>query len=468
MSMEFKLLIDGDLVDGADRLAVINPATGEPFATCARADAAQLERAIAAAKRAFPTWRDSGQPQRQALLHKLADAMEARFEDFARLLTQEQGKPIAEARFEVGGAIAAFRHFGAQVLHPETLVDEPNALVVEHYAPLGVVGCIVPWNFPMILLAIKVSIALSTGNTVVAKPAPTTPLTAALLGEVAAGILPPGVFNVIVDANDLGGLLSSHPDVAKISFTGSTATGRKVMASAATTLKRLTLELGGNDVAIVLDDADPAEVAAKIYGAATFNAGQTCMAAKRLYVPNAMLDDIGGRLAALASATVLGDGLEPGTQMGPIQNRMQFDKLQDLMAATQGEGTVLTGGARLNRPGYFIQPAIVRDLADDARLVTEEQFGPLVPLLSYDTIEDVIARANASDYGLGGTVWGKDLDKAAAVARGIETGTVWINKHLDLRFDVPFGGVKQSGLGREQGQAGLKEFVDARIVNMAR
>jgi len=466
--MEFKLLIDGDLVDGADRLAVTNPATGEPFATCARADAAQLERAVAAAKRAFPAWRDGGQPQRQALLHKVADAMEAHFEDFARLLTQEQGKPLAEARFELGGSIAAFRHFGAQILQPETLVDEPDSLVVEHYSPLGVVGCIVPWNFPMILLAIKVSAALSTGNTVVVKPAPTTPLTAALLGEVAAGILPPGVFNVIIDANDLGGMLSSHPDVAKISFTGSTATGRKVMASAAATLKRLTLELGGNDVAIVLDDADPAEVAAKLYAAATFNAGQTCMAAKRLYVPNAMLDEIGERLTTLASATVLGDGLDAGTQMGPIQNRMQFDKLQELMAATQSEGTVLTGGARLNRPGYFIQPAIVRDLADDARLVTEEQFGPLVPLLSYDTIEDVLARANASDYGLGGTVWGKDLDKAAAVARAIDTGTVWINKHLDLRFDVPFGGVKQSGLGREQGQAGLKEFVDARIVSMAR
>jgi len=466
--MAFKLLIDGDLVDGADRLAVINPATGEPFATCARADAAQLERVVAAAKRAFPAWRDGGQPQRQALLHKVADAMEARFEDFARLLTQEQGKPLAEARFELGGSIAAFRHFGAQILQPETLVDEPDSLVVEHYSPLGVVGCIVPWNFPMILLAIKVSAALSTGNTVVVKPAPTTPLTAALLGEVAAGILPPGVFNVIIDANDLGGMLSSHPDVAKISFTGSTATGRKVMASAAATLKRLTLELGGNDVAIVLDDADPAEVAAKLYAAATFNAGQTCMAAKRLYVPNAMLDEIGERLTTLASATVLGDGLDAGTQMGPIQNRMQFDKLQELMAATQSEGTVLTGGARLNRPGYFIQPAIVRDLADDARLVTEEQFGPLVPLLSYDTIEDVLARANASDYGLGGTVWGKDLDKAAAVARAIDTGTVWINKHLDLRFDVPFGGVKQSGLGREQGQAGLKEFVDARIVSMAR
>jgi acyl-CoA reductase-like NAD-dependent aldehyde dehydrogenase len=466
--MDFKLLIDGDLVEGADRLAVINPATGESFATCARADASQLERAVAAAKRAFPAWRDSGQTIRQAYLHKLADVMEARADDFAHLLTREQGKPLAEAKFEVGGSIAAFRYFGAQVLKPETLVDEPDSLVVEHYTPLGVVGCIVPWNFPMILLAIKVSIALSTGNTVVAKPAPTTPLTAALLGEVAASILPPGVFNVIIDANDLGGALSSHPDVAKISFTGSTATGRKVMASAAATLKRLTLELGGNDVAIVLDDADPAEVAGKIYAAATFNAGQTCMAAKRLYVPNAMLDEVGERLTALASATVLGDGLDAGTQMGPIQNRMQFEKLQDLMAATHGEGTVLTGGARLNRPGYFIQPAIVRDLADDARLVTGEQFGPLVPLLSYDTIEDVIARANASDYGLGGTVWGKDLDKAAAVARAIDTGTVWINKHLDLRFDVPFGGVKQSGLGREQGQAGLKEFVDAKIVSMAR
>ena len=466
--MEFKLLIDGDLVEGADRLAVINPATGEPFATCARADAAQLECAVAAAKRAFPAWRDSGHPKRQAYLHNLADAMEARADDFARLLTREQGKPLAEAKFEVGGAIAAFRYFGSQVLQPETLVDEPDSLVIEHYTPLGVVGCIVPWNFPMILLAIKVSIALSTGNTVVAKPAPTTPLTAALLGEVAASILPPGVFNVIIDANDLGGALSSHPDIAKISFTGSTATGRKVMASAAATLKRLTLELGGNDVAIVLDDADPAEVAGKIYAAATFNAGQTCMAAKRLYVPNAMLDEVGERLTALALATVLGDGLDAGTQMGPIQNRMQFDKLQDLMVATHGEGTVLTGGARLNRPGYFIQPAIVRDLPDDARLVTEEQFGPLVPLLSYDTIEDVIARANASDYGLGGTVWGKDLDKAATVARAIHTGTVWINKHLDLRFDVPFGGVKQSGLGREQGQAGLKEFVDAKIVSMAR
>ncbi len=466
--MTYKLLIDGELTDGADVLPVVNPATGEAFATCARADLVQLERAVAAAKRAFPAWRDAGHERRREALHRVADALEVRAADFARLLTMEQGKPLAEAQFEIGGSIAAFRYFGSQELRSETLVDEPNCLVTEHYSPLGVVGCIVPWNFPMVLLAIKVSVALTTGNTVVAKPAPTTPLTAALLGEIAAPLLPPVVLNVIVDANDLGAALTAHPDVAKISFTGSTATGRKVMASAAATLKRLTLELGGNDVAIVLADADPADVAGKLYSAATLNAGQTCMAAKRIYLPDTMIDEMGERLAALASSTVLGDGLVEGTQMGPVQNRMQFDKLQDLMAATHGEGTILAGGGRLNRRGYFVQPTIVRDLADDARLVTEEQFGPLVPLLSYRSIEEVIGRANAGDYGLGGTVWGRDLDKAATVARGIETGTVWINKHLDLRFDVPFGGVKQSGLGREQGRAGLKEFVDARIVNMAR
>jgi acyl-CoA reductase-like NAD-dependent aldehyde dehydrogenase len=192
------------------------------------------------------------------------------------------------------------------------------------------------------------------------------------------------------------------------------------------------------------------------------------MAAKRLYVPEAMIDEVGERIARLAAATVVGDGLEPDTQLGPIQNRMQFDKLRDLMVATRTEGRILSGGDPLNREGFFIAPMVVRDLADDARLVTEEQFGPLVPLLSYRSIDEVIARANASDYGLGGTVWGRDLDKAAAVARRIESGTVWINKHLDLRFDVPFGGIKQSGIGREQGKAGLKEFVDARIVSMAR
>lgn len=465
---KFKLLIDGQLVAGAGTLPVINPATGEPFADCPRADGAQLELAVAAARRAFPAWGACDHEVRHAALSKLADAMEARFGEFAQLLTLEQGKPLSQAEFEVGGAIAAFRHFGAQKLSAQTLVEEPNSLVTEQYAPLGVVVCITPWNFPLILQSIKVAVALSTGNTVVAKPAPTTPLTTLLLGECAATTLPPGVFNTLVDANDLGTALSGHPDVAKISFTGSTATGRKIMSSAAPTLKRLTLELGGNDAAIVLDDVDLDELAPKIFQAATYNAGQVCMAAKRIYVPQAMVSGLCDRLVAIAEATVVGDGMDPATQIGPIQNRIQFQKLLDLSADTQTVGTVLTGGAQLNRPGYFIQPMIARDLPETSRLVQEEQFGPLIPVLGYDSIDEAIARANASEFGLSGTVWGTDLDRATAVAGRIETGTVWINKHLDLRFDVPFGGVKQSGIGREQGDVGMKEFVSTRIVSIAR
>lgn len=466
--MNFKLLINGALVYGASSLPVYNPATGEVFTECPRADVAQLDAAIAAAKRAFPAWRDEGHDARKTAMDALADAMEARFDEFARVLTTEQGKPLAQAQFEVGGAIAAFRHFAAQELKPKVLVDEPNSLVIEQYSPLGVVACITPWNFPLILLSIKVAVALSTGNTVVAKPAPTTPLTTLMLGECAAATLPAGVFNTLVDANDLGGQLSAHPDVAKISFTGSTATGRKVMASAAPTLKRLTLELGGNDAAIILDDADLDVIVPQIFQAATYNAGQVCMAAKRIYVPSHMADGLCDRLVAIAQSAIVGDGMDPATQIGPIQNQMQFDKLIDLASDTMRSGKVLTGGERLNRPGYFIPPMIARDLADDSRLVREEQFGPLIPVLSYASVDEAVARANDSEFGLAGTVWGADLDRATAVAGRISTGTVWINKHLDLRFDVPFGGVKQSGIGREQGEDGLREFTDARVISIAR
>lgn len=466
--MEFKLLIDGQRVDGAGRMPVINPATGEILTECPRADLAQLEQAVAAARRAFPGWSALDHAARQDALGRLADAMEARFGDFARILTAEQGKPLAQAEFEVGGAIAAFRYFGAQELRPETLVDEAGSLVVEQYFPLGVVACITPWNFPLVLLAIKVAAALSTGNTVVAKPAPTTPLTALLLGECAAEVLPPGVFHTLVDANDLGAALTAHPVIAKVSFTGSTATGRRVMSAAAATLKRLTLELGGNDAAVLLDDVDLDDVAPKIFQAATYNAGQVCMAAKRIYVPRALADGLCDRLAALAQSAVVGDGMDPATQIGPIQNRMQFDKLRELCDDSVLHGKVLTGGVVLNRPGYFISPMVVRDLPESARLVREEQFGPLIPVLPYDSVDEAVGRANASEFGLAGTVWAADLERAAKVAARIETGTVWVNKHLDLRFDVPFGGLKQSGVGREQGRDGLKEFVNTRVVSMAR
>ena len=466
--MSYRLLIDGRLVDGAASLDVVDPATATVFATAQRADRAQLDAAVEAATRAFPAWSALSREQRAGYLETLADAVEARFEEFALLLTSEQGKPLAEARFEVGGAVAALRYFAQVDLPPETLVDDAENLIVEHRAPLGVVGVITPWNFPLILLVVKVAPALSTGNTVVAKPAPTTPLTTLLLGEVAADILPAGVFNTIVDANDLGSALAAHPGVAKVSFTGSTETGRKVMGSAAGTLKRLTLELGGNDAAILLDDVDVDEVAPRIFAAATINAGQVCMAAKRIYAPRALYDRLCDALGALARAAVVDDGRNQGAQIGPLQNRQQYDKVLDLIDDARGSGTIVAGGGRLDREGFFIAPTVVRDLPDDARLVREEQFGPVIPVLAYDALDDLVARVNDSEFGLAGSIWTSDPTRALDLAMRLDTGTVWINKHLDLRFDVPFGGAKQSGIGREQGIEGVREFTQAKVINMAK
>lgn len=463
---EFRLLIDGALVAGTAELPVVNPATGEAFACAPRADAAQLDQAVAAAQSAFPAWAALGWDDRRELLNALADAMDARFQDFARLLTLEQGKPLDQACFEVGGSIAALRYFAGLELHDRVLRDTAEERIVEFRTPLGLVAAITPWNFPLMLLMLKVAPALVAGNVVIAKPAPTTPLTTLLLGEVAAPILPAGVLQTIVDANDLGHLLTAHPGVAHVSFTGSTATGKKVLASTADGLKRSTLELGGNDAALVLDDADVDAVAPAIFRAATLNAGQICLAAKRIYAPAALYDRLCDALAKLAGEAVVGDGLEQGTQIGPIQNCLQFEKLLGYLAEAQKSGRVMAGGKRLDRDGFFVPPTVVRDIPDDSSLVSEEQFGPIIPVLPYDSLDDAIARINASDYGLGGTIWTSDAARGEAVARRIESGTIWVNRHLDLPFDVPFGGAKQSGIGRQQGIEGLEEFTQARVVNV--
>lgn len=463
----YKLLIDGKLVDGASSMEIVNPATGKAFASCARADAAQLDAAVAAAKAAFPDWAARPFSERRELLDRYADAIEARKEEFARLLTQEQGKPLPQAAYEMEGTIGLLRTFASMELKLEILRDDGATRLIRQWTPLGVVAAITPWNFPMLLLMMKLAPALAAGNTLVAKPAPTTPLTTLLLGEIAADILPAGVLNIIVDQNDLGAQLTTHPDIAKVSFTGSTGTGKKVMQSVADTLKRLTLELGGNDAAIVLDDADVNEVAPAIFQAATLNAGQICLAAKRVYAPTSLYNDLCDALAKLADEAVVDDGEKQGTQIGPIQNRAQFEKLKEFLADAHANGSVIAGGAPLDRDGYFIAPTIVKDIPDDARLVREEQFGPILPILAYDSIEDAIARANDSEYGLGGTIWTSNPERAIDVALKIDSGTVWINKHLDLPFDVPFGGAKQSGFGAELGREGLEEFTQSKIVNVA-
>jgi acyl-CoA reductase-like NAD-dependent aldehyde dehydrogenase len=463
-----QMLINGKLVAGAATLDVINPATGRLLTRCARADSKQLDAAVAAAKAAFGSWSQRSIDSRRQVLLQVAAAIEARSDDFAQLLTREQGKPLVHAGYEVAGSVATLRAYAARDLPDEVLRDSESEQIIRQHTPLGVVAAITPWNYPLLLLMIKLAPALLAGNTVVAKPAPTTPLTTLLLGEVCADLLPPGVLNVIVDANDLGGQLTQHPDVAKVAFTGSTATGRKVMASVAGTLKRITLELGGNDAAIVMDDVDVKEVATKIFQAAMINTGQVCLAIKRVYVPASIYEAMCTEFVALANTQVVGDGLDPATELGPLQNASQFAKVKEFIDDAREHGRIVAGGAALNREGYFIAPTIVRDIADDARLVREEQFGPVLPVLRYSDVDDAVARANDTEYGLGASVWGRDTQRAAEVAQRIQAGTVWVNKHLDLASDVPFGGAKQSGIGVQSGQEGLEAFTQTRIVNIAK
>ena len=406
---------------------------------------------------------NSGLSHEEAL--KRLSALEARVAEFASLLTSEQGKPIDQATYEIIGCTYILRAFAAMRVEDRILKDEGGNRVIEHRTPLGVIAAITPWNFPVILMMNKLGPAMITGNTMVVKPAPTTPLTTLLFGELARDILPAGVLNIVCDQNDLGAMLTSHPDVAKVAFTGSTATGKKVMAAAAGSVKRVTLELGGNDAAIVLDDVEPKMIARKVYDGAMANAGQICVAVKRAYVPSTIYDEFCEEVARLASEAIVDDGSKQGTQIGPIQNAQQFERVKKLIDEARSQGTIIAGGAPIDREGYFIPPTIVRDLPDDAALVREEQFGPVLPILQYDDIEDVIARANDSEFGLGGTVWGTDVARATAVARRIDTGTVWVNQHLAIDPNIPFRGSKQSGFGAELGEAGLEEYTQAHIIN---
>jgi acyl-CoA reductase-like NAD-dependent aldehyde dehydrogenase len=465
---DYKLLINGALVSGDSTLDVVNPATEEVFATCSRASKAQLDEAVAAAQAAFPAWSATAIDERRAVLIKIADVIQANINDLARLLVQEQGKPLQDAMGEVFGASAFFRYFASLSLDPKVVADDATSRIEVRRKPLGVVGCIIPWNFPVMLMAFKVPAALLAGNTVIVKPAPTTPLTALKLGELIKDLVPAGVVNIIADNNELGGAMTSHPGIRKISFTGSTETGKKVMASAADALKRVSLELGGNDALIVLDDVDPKETAPKVLGAAMQNAGQVCIAAKRIYVHESMYDAMCDELARLAGDIVVGDGLQQGTQMGPLQNKAQFEKVMGFIESARKDGKVIAGGGRKGDKGYFINPTIVRDIADGAKLVDEEQFGPVMPVIKYSDPADAVRRANASIYGLGGSIWAKDSEKAWNLAEQMESGSVWVNKHADIQPHLPFGGAKFSGVGSELGEEGLKEFTQVQVLNMAR
>ncbi|UJW83981.1 aldehyde dehydrogenase family protein [Devosia sp. SL43] len=467
---KFRLLIGGALVDGDLTLAVVNPATEEVLAHAPRASLNQLNAAVAAAKSAFPQWAATPIAERRQAMLALADAIDMHADELGRLLTQEQGRPLDHTMGEVRGTAQRFRYWAEQTLDVEVLEDSDDMRVEAHRKPLGVVAAIVPWNFPLGMMSWKVAPSLLVGNTLVVKPAPTTPLTTLRLGELARDLLPPGVLNIITDDNDLGATLAEHPDVAKVSFTGSIATGRKVMASGAVTLKHLTLELGGNDAAIVLDDVNPAKIAAQLFGGAFYNSGQVCTAIKRLYVHASVYDQICDELAKLADQAVVGDGLDQGTEFGPINNRRQFEKVKELLADARINGTVMpsSNGAAAER-GYFIRPTIVRDIQEGSRLVDEEQFGPVLPVLKFSEDEDALARANNTLFGLGGSIWSSNAERAYALADRLEAGMVWINRHGGAWDHIPFLGSKQSGIGSELGGArALEEYTQLKIVNIKR
>lgn len=465
---DYPMLIGGKLVDGDNKLKVVNPATEAVFATIERASQKQAGEAIAAAKAAFPAWSKTPIEKRQAAVSKIADIVRDNATELAGLLTAEQGKPLPEALGEMAWTEGYLRHYATLSLETKVVQDDATARVEVHRKPLGVVVGIVAWNFPVLLAAWKLGPALVAGNTIVLKPAPTTPVATLRFAALIKDAVPPGVVNVIADENELGAFLTSHPDVAKVSFTGSTETGKKIMKSGADTLKRLTLELGGNDVAIVLDDVNVKEVAPKIFDAAMLNCGQVCMAAKRIYVQDAIYDEMASAMAAIAKDVVVDDGAKQGARIGPLQNRMQFEKVKGLIDSAKKEGATVVGGESGGRSGFFIKPAIVTNVKEGNRIVDEEQFGPVIPLIRFKSDSEIVSRANASPYGLGGSVWSSNFDRARKIAEDIDAGTVWINQHITIGPHIPMAGSKQSGIGVEQSQEGLAEFTQVRVLNMAK
>ena len=465
----YDMTIDGKSVPGAAEIEVVNPATGEVFAKAPDCSPAQLDAAVESSQKAFELWKKLSFDERAAYLNKCAEALADVAPQMARLFTREQGRPVDFATMEIAGSvdwIKAVTQFRPPV---HVFEDSAEQFVETKYVPLGVVCGIAPWNFPINLAIWKIAPALLAGNTMVLKPSPFTPLATLKMGQLFGEILPPGVLNIISGGDDLGPWMTSHPGFAKISFTGSTATGKRVMESASKDLKKITLELGGNDAAIIMPDVDLDEIAEKIFFGSFFNTAQICVATKRLYVHEDVYEGLRDRLIAMAKGTKLGDGSEQGTNMGPIQNIKQFERVKELLADAKDNGLdVIECSTMPESDGYFIPVTIVDNPPEQTRVVQEEAFGPILPMLKFKDVDDVIARANDSEYGLAGAVWSKDTDKALEIARRMETGNVWINQNLILRPDVPFGGHKNSGFGVENGLEGFLEYMTPQSVYMAR
>lgn len=467
---DYKNLIDGEMVDNGEWLEVLNPANEQVVGRVPASGKDELDRAVAAARRAFKSWKKTSHEERQQVIQGIAAAIKENADELFRLLTTEQGKPHAQAQQEIYGAAGLAAAQSTLTLDDVVNQDDDTRLSRTRRVPVGVVGGIVPWNFPIMMAIQKIVPALVAGCTIVLKPSPFTPLTTLRIAELIKDVVPAGTVNIITGEDTLGPLITGHPDIDKITFTGSTATGKKIMEGAAGDLKRITLELGGNDASIVLPDADVEKVAEQLFWSSFSNAGQVCIAAKRIYIHEDIYDDLSKAIAEYAKTVVVGDGSQQGTGVGPIQNKKQYERVLELIQDAKDNGyKFLTGGDKdPSGTGYYVPITILDNPPEDARIVAEEQFGPVMPLMKFESVDEVIERANNSEYGLAGAVWTKDTDKGVEIAEQLETGTVWINEFMQLSPFAPFGGHKQSGFGAEYGIDGLKEFTYPQVITVKR
>lgn len=463
------MLIGGSLFVADNWLDVVDPAVGVPFTKVPECSERQLEVTVGAAREALPIWARTPLKERQLAVKKMVSRIRDNSDELSVLLTREQGKPLTKAKSEIDAALFFANSFAEMDLGPEIIRETGNQRVEVHYKPVGVVGAIAAWNYPLLLSIWKLAPALVAGNTVIVKPSPFTPVATLRVGELIGDIFPRGVVNVISGGDDLGRWMTAHDGIDKISFTGSIETGKHVIRSAAGNLKRVTLELGGNDAGIVLDDVDPSRIAEELFWAAFSNCGQVCAGLKRLFVPARMEERIADALASYASNVKVGAGLDDDVQIGPIQNKSQFDRLTSLLKDTTETGAEIYFQGKVPRgPGYFVPVTLVRGARPGSRVVDEEQFGPVLPIISYETEDEAIALANDTTFGLGASVWASDSDRATLVANRLEAGSRWVNQHPAMAPDVPFGGIKQSGIGVECSILGLREYTNAQVLSVKR
>lgn len=466
--MNTNLIINGmQLVGKAEPFSVINPANEQALIEINSASVSQVDLAVTTAAQAFNTWKNTADDVINAALIKIAADIRQHQAEIAQLITLEQGKTLAMAQFEVEAGASWIEYLTSLAIPVTEIVEASGKTIRVYNRPLGVVASITPWNWPFMIAVWHLFPALKSKNCVVNKPSEYTPLSTIKLVEIINQHLPQGVCNLVLGTGEVGRALSEHPQIAKVTFTGSTRTGQSILSHSVHTLKSVVLELGGNDVGIVLEDVDIDATAEKIFASAFLNAGQTCAALKRLYVHESIYDALANKIAEIANKQVLGDGMQADVTFGPVQNKVQYEKVKAMISAALAQGAqAITLNQSLPEQGYFIAPTVLTHVQEGMAVVDDEQFGPVLPILKFSHVDEVIQRTNNTHFGLGGSVWTKNIDQATKIASQMETGTVWINSHSDLSPAAPFGGWKLSGLGYSFGLDGLLLFTHKQAIHI--